>query len=427
MPESTPRPDVHAKLSRARTQLILDKPFIGALVLRLPLVEADPGWCKTVATDARAFYYNADYIAGLSPGQTQFMLAHEALHCALSHFARREHRVRHCWDVACDYAVNPLLLGEGLEAPHGILYEAGFEGMAAEEIYPFVQDMDTEEPLDTHLYDQEQSDPNQDGTQERPGESGRRDTPGPSRDEGEAPNTQARDGGAASEEPRPQAGGAAQPPPLTQAERETLSVQWQQRLAGAAQQAMQAGKLGGAMARLVDDLIQPRLPWRMLLARYLSNVARDDYSYLRPSNRRTEAAVFPSLRSAQAEIVVALDISGSVSDQEMREFVSEVDAIKGAIRAGITLLACDAELAGDGPWRYEPWEAFALPEVLHGGGGTRFAPVFEWVARQDRQPDLVVYFTDAQGEFPSHEPPYPVIWLVKGKAGVPWGRRIQLN
>lgn len=53
---------------------------------------ADPEWCKTTATDARKFYYNAEFIEALSLDETQFMLAHDALHCALSHFARRQHR-----------------------------------------------------------------------------------------------------------------------------------------------------------------------------------------------------------------------------------------------------------------------------------------------------------------------------------------------
>jgi predicted metal-dependent peptidase len=68
-----------------------------------------------------------------------------------------------------------------------------------------------------------------------------------------------------------------------------------------------------------------------------------------------------------------------------------------------------------------------LPKALRGGGGTRFTPLFEWIEREQVCPDLLVYFTDAQGEFPGAAPPYPVIWLVKGRAEVPWGERIQLN
>ncbi|MGB0849498.1 MAG: hypothetical protein ACPGSM_22365, partial [Thiolinea sp.] len=47
---------IEEKLVAARTRLILDKPFLGALVLRLPLQTANPAWCPTTGTDARKFY-----------------------------------------------------------------------------------------------------------------------------------------------------------------------------------------------------------------------------------------------------------------------------------------------------------------------------------------------------------------------------------
>ncbi|MBS1235330.1 MAG: hypothetical protein H6R46_125, partial [Proteobacteria bacterium] len=144
---------VELKLSAARTRLILDKPFLGALVLRLPMVEGDPAWCRTTATDARTFYYNREFIEALSLDHVQFMLAHEALHCALSHFARRLHRVKHRWDVACDHAINPLLVEDGLRAPPGTLLLDEFKGMTAEEIYPYIQDDTEEETIDDHAYD----------------------------------------------------------------------------------------------------------------------------------------------------------------------------------------------------------------------------------------------------------------------------------
>lgn len=404
--------DIDTKLSAARTRLILDKPFLGALTLRLPVI---PGgdWCKTTATDARAFYYNPEYIKALTLEQTQFVLAHEALHCALSHFARRQHRVKHRWDIACDHAINPLLLEEGLKPPPGVLYLNEFEGMTAEEIYPCLDDNENEETLDQHVYDD-------------PRESEAKNNPNPDRDLDQQDENQ---DGSSREIPKGEPDkhkGGRQPPPLSASERESLAVQWQQRLAGAAQQAMQAGKLGGAMARLVDHLLQPQLPWRMLLARYMTAVAHDDYSYMRPS-RREGAAIFPSLRSTQVDLTVVIDTSGSIGDEEIHEFLAEVNAIKGQMRARVSLLACDSQLAKKAPWVYEPWEELQLPEHLTGGGGTSFLPPFAWAQRQDKQPDLLLYFTDAQGEFPAQEPAFPVLWLVKGKAKVPWGQRVQLN
>lgn len=398
------------KLATARTRLILDKPFLGALVLRLPLVAADPGWCKTATTDARKLYFNPEYIGSLDIQETQFVLAKQALHCALSHFARRHHRIRSRWELACDYAVNPLLIHDGLKAPAGTPVEENFEGMTAEEIYHCIDEFDDEnsefEKPSESLGDAGSHDPQPDGQPPPPRESS---PPEHDPDPEESPEL------------------ARQPAELTAQQQEELSIQWQQRLAGAAQQAMQAGKLGGSMARMVDYMLQPKLPWRMLLAKYMTASARDDYSYSRPSSRRGDPAIFPSLRSTQINVAVGLDISGSVDDKDMNEFLSEVDAIKGNMRARITLLPCDAELAEGVPWIFEPWEDIEMPEVLKGGGGTSFCPVFDWLDVQDQPPDLLVYFTDGQGTFPGTPPCYPVIWLVKGKQTVPWGQRVQLN
>jgi len=419
--------DNETKLAAARTRLIIDKPFLGALVLRLPIIEAAPEWCKTTATDARSFYYNPEYIEQLSLSETEFILSHEALHCALSHFARRENRLKHRWDIACDYAINPILIKEGLKAPPGTLSEKTYEGMTAEEIYPYIEDNDNEETLDQHIYDNNES-TSQNQQNNPPSQPPKKPDESDQGQEGDQPPPQG--GSQPEQDPNQQGGqgeGAQQPPPLSHEERESLNVQWQQRLAGAAQQALQAGRMDGDMARLVDFLLQPRLPWRMLLARYMSGIARDDYSYTRPSTRRGDPAIFPSLRSSQTELVVALDTSGSIHEDELNEFVSEIDAIKGQIRARITMIACDSKLADSCPWEYEPWEEFILPKEIHGGGGTDFVPVFDWVNKQDRAPDLLIYFTDAEGSFPSAMPNYPVLWLVKGKLQVPFGQRIQLN
>ena len=404
------------KLAAARTRLILDKPFLGALVLRLPMVAAESDWCPTTATDARKFYYNPRYIEELSMPETQFVLAHEALHCALSHFARRQHRNKTRWDQACDLAVNPLLADDGLVPPPNALLMDEFKGMTAEEIYPCLDDSFDDEPLDRHAYDDA---PRNEG-------SGQDDTGGGSAEQPRENQTGQAQDQPPNADPDQDIGRAPLPPPLDAAERETLNIQWQQRMAGAAQQALQAGKIGGALARMIDHLLQPQLPWRMLLARYMTAVSRDDFSYVRPS-RREGNFILPSLRSTQIDVVVAVDTSGSIKKGEMEAFLAEINAIKGQMRARITLLPCDARIAAGAPWIFESWDEFRLPESLQGGGGTDFQPVFDWIEQQGLQPELLVYFTDAEGSFPAQEPRYPVLWLIKGKNKVPWGQRVQLN
>jgi predicted metal-dependent peptidase len=370
------------RLSAARTRLILDKPFLGALAMRLPLVAAGP-WCKTTASDARSLYYNPQWITGLSNAQVQFVLAHEALHCALGHFARRGHRLKPRWNLACDFAVNHLLVAEGLTPPAEAVVHDVYAGMVAEEIYPCLGDRIDEQTMDEHLWD------GQDGGQ------------------GGAPD-------------RPQAHSAR--------DQEQLEQQWRRHLAGAAQRAREAGKLSGQLARLVDAALAPQISWRALLAQYLSQTTREDYSYQRPGRRGGEQgeAIQPSLRSRAGELLVALDISGSVGDADIAQFVGELNAIKGAQPVRITLLACDAALAAGSPWIFEPWEVLELPQQFAGGGGTDFNPVFDWVRRQDVHPDVLIYFTDADGLFPEVAPGFPVIWLIKGNRPVPWGRRLTL-
>jgi len=286
----------------------------------------------------------------------------------------------------------------------GALFNVGYEGIMAEEIYPLVKDDTEEETHDDHLYN-EQKKSSGDGK----GKSMRTDEDRESQGGGNGESAL-----------------ADAPQPLSEQEKEQLSVQWGQRLAGAAQQAMQAGKLSDALRQLVDHLLQPQLPWRMMLARYMNMASRDDYSYMRPSRREGEA-IFPSLRSAQVDVFVVIDTSGSINPDEMREFVSEINAIKGQVRARITLHACDFQLTKQGPWSFEPWEEFKLPTQIQGGGGTRFTPVFDWINQGGLNPQVLLYFTDAEGEFPKSEPAFPVVWLIKGRGKVPWGQRIQLN
>ena len=415
-------PDVENKLTIARTRLILDKPFLGALVLRLPMVCADKKWCETTFSDGKTFYYNSDYIDALDAEQTQFALSHEALHCALSHFYRRGHRVKHRWDLAADYAVNPMLIKDGLKPTPDAQYLREFEGMTAEEIYPCLDDNDNggERDLEQNQDDNDSDDNDQEKEENKGGSNNSdRDKQKEDKQNGEGNQDDSPDQGSSM--------GSAPPPELSNQELEDLSVQWQQRMAGAAQQALQSGKLDGEMARMVDHLLQPKLPWRMLLSHFMSSTARDDYSYARPSTRRGDPAVYPSLRSAEINIVVAIDTSGSIAEEEIQEFVSEVDSIKSQVRARVTLLTCDSDLNYGCPWVFEPWDEFRFDVEIRGGGGTNFKPVFNWIESQDTVPNLLLYFTDAEGVFPDVEPSFPVTWLVKGKTTVPFGQRIQLN
>jgi predicted metal-dependent peptidase len=396
---------VHTRLQAARARLILERPFVGNLVMHLPLAAADPAWCHTVATDARTLYFNPRYIEALDFSQVQFALAHVALHCALGHFARRGHRERARWDVATDHAVNLLLVDDGLKPAPGALLDPRFRGLAAEEIYPLIPPHPEAGTLDRHRFD-EPGGGRGAGAQFNPGGTGWDDAG----DEGRFREACA----------------AHAPPELDAAARDALARAWRGRLVAGAQQARRAGRLGASWLRVLDQLALPRLSWRALLARRMMSVSRDDYSFQRLS-RRGGDALLPGRQSGTVDLCLALDTSGSIGAEDLRQFTSEVDALKAQVRARVTVHACDESLDAAGPWVFETWEPIVLPARLRGGGETSFRPVFDWIERGHLRPDLLVYFTDAEGEFPDSPPGYPVVWLVKGRGAVPWGERIQLN
>lgn len=411
----------YTKLQAARARIMLDRPFIGALLLHLPMTVSRR--CATIGTDGRRIEFDPGYIEGLDLRQTQFVLAHQALHCALGHFARRGHRVRARWNIACDLAVNQLLLDEGLAPAPNALIDTRYRGLSAEEIYPLVAEGDTRASFDVHLFETAATDGNSSTQGGKP--QGQR---GPERDGGDEQAFGASDGDewsdAAPHARRHAANAAAASPACPSIDE--LAAEWQMRLATAAQQAQRAGRLGASWQRVLGRILEPTLPWSALLARHVMSRARDDYSFQRPS-RRDGPAVLPRLNAAHIELFVVLDTSGSVNAAELDAFAAEIAAIKGQARARITLHACDDRLASEGPWVFESWEAVTLPSGLAGGGGTDFRPVFDWIRDAMHRPDLLVYFTDAEGDFPQIAPPYPVVWLVKGPASVPWGERIQLN
>ncbi|WP_201339167.1 vWA domain-containing protein [Isorropodon fossajaponicum symbiont] len=399
---------VETKLTKARTQLILDKPFLGNLVLRLPL-KAAGSWCRTSATDAKSFYYNPGFIDQLDNHQVKFVLIHEALHCALTHFSRRGNRLKHKWDLACDFAINPLLVKEGFHPPLDLPIFHKYQGMIAEEIYPMIDDSIDTEPMDQHLYD---DNPKDDASESDGGlrEDDLQDNSAKDNDKNNTTSSSLAD----------------KPSPLTPDEIQQLSSKWQKNLASSAQLAQRAGKLDGEFVKLIDFFLQPQFSWQSLLSQYMSSFARDDFSYARPS-RRSGNAILPSLRSNQIDMTIAIDTSGSISKDEIDEFVTEINAIKSNIRASIILIACDEKVSKELIWHFEAWGELTFPVSLGGGKGTNFNPVFDYVNAQDTASSVLIYFTDAKGRFPEFEPSYPVMWLVKGKESVPWGHRIQLN
>jgi hypothetical protein len=127
-----PQTSTERKLTRARTQLLLNQPFFGTVCLRLKLM---PGAVPTMATDGCRIVYDSAFVEDLKPAELEAVLAHEVMHCALGHHCRRGERDPALWNQAADLAINPILVSNGFTLPAGALLDPAFDNLSAEEIY----------------------------------------------------------------------------------------------------------------------------------------------------------------------------------------------------------------------------------------------------------------------------------------------------
>ena len=386
----TPTETALQRLTSARTRLIMEFPFLGVLAMKLPLKAADPSWCTTVATDAKALYFSAAWIISLKEYEVRFAIAHEAMHCALAHFVRRKDRNKHRWNIACDFAVNSVLTEAGMARPVEALFDRKLSKLTAEEIYSLLDNDCLGSTLDVHLDD---SSLNKDDI-ERPGNSDPELALKP-----EMPSFQIK---------------------------ESLVRQWRQRLAAAAQHTLRTSYASESTKRLINRLMRPKISWRELLSPYFMSMAFNDYSYDRVSRREGDA-ILPRLRSRSSNVHVVLDTSGSIKNSELTDFVTEINSMKSIAGMDVTLHACDMTLSKNGPLHYPSWQAMKIPEYLPGGGGTDFRPIFDLIYKNDIRLDLLIYFTDGAGPFPKQIPEFPVIWVIKGYRKPPWGIHVTLG
>ena len=129
---------VDERLMKARISLCLTAPYIAGALMQLPISEG-PSFIPTFATDGFRIYYNREFAASLSDSEIRGVLCHELLHVLTESRARRNGRDPRLWNVACDYAINAMLLAMGFHLPEGALYKNEFFLLAAEEIYELLK------------------------------------------------------------------------------------------------------------------------------------------------------------------------------------------------------------------------------------------------------------------------------------------------
>jgi predicted metal-dependent peptidase len=408
------------KLTRARTQLLLNQPFFGALCLRLKLME---GGVLTMATDGRRILFNPEFVHSLKPDELQAVLAHEVMHCALGHHCRRGQRDPQLWNEAADLAINPLLVANGFSLPAGALIDPEFDNLSAEEIYarrlqpkcngdnsaPQVSDGTGNSQPDqspsrgsgSHEQSQDQA------TTVREVRIGRSESSLPG-GFGEVMDVMNEDGTVASE-----------------AERSRQQHEW----SIAADQAIRSAEACGHAANNIDRPLaesrQSKQDWRSILRDFVAARTPSDYRWNPPNRRFVASGLYvPSIaRTGLGSIVIGVDTSGSIGDEELKQFAGEISSIcDEAQPESVHLVYCDA--AVQGVQEFGPSEPVQLEPK--GGGGTDFRPVFQWVEENGIDPACLIYLTDLFCHSYPNPPEYPVLWVTDSRRTAPFGETVQI-
>ena len=373
------------RLVTARIGLLLRHSFFGNLATRLTLINADE-WCATAATDGQKFYYNSRFIMLLKPKEVEFLVAHEVLHVVYDHMGRRNERDPQVWNIADDYAVNADLkrhkIGQFITTVP-CLYEAKYDGKPAEEIYDDLMknakkiSMDDliDQLLDDHL-DNEDSDG--EGEQDGKGKSKR--------------------------------------PKLSDEERERIRQEVKQAIINAAQSA-EAGSMPAGVERLIKQATNPVMPWRELIQTNLTSAIRTDYSWMRPSRRGWHMdAVMPGMTPGEEiDVVVAIDMSGSISDKQAQQFLGEIGGMMNSFDGYKVHVFCfDTDIYNPADFNSENMDTIDDYQP-QGGGGTDFDAIFEYLKKEGNVPKRLIVFTDGYPCGSWGDPDYcDTTWIIHG-------------
>lgn len=155
------------------------------------------------------------------------------------------------------------------------------------------------------------------------------------------------------------------------------------------------------------------LPWNLYLNRLMGTVESNKKKTITRRNRRQpdRLDLRGELRSHKAEIAVAIDISGSISDEEFKQAIKEVLNIVKNYNHEITIIECDNEIRRV----YKVKSVKDVKDRISNGRGTKFTPVFDYA--NNRNINLLVYFTDGKGENKLQVIPrgYKVLWIISGR------------
>lgn len=341
------------KIIVARVGLLLRHPFFGNMATRLKIEEASE-WCMTAATDGRHLYFNREFFDKLTVKEVEFVVAHEILHNVFEHMLRVEGRDRAIWNAAADYSVNGQLVRDRIgDSPKGIkiFHDPKHYGKSTEQVYDEIYEgMDEQELsalgqlLDEHI------------DWEKDGKDGR--------------------------------------PQYSKEELKKIRDEIKEAMIAAAQ-AAGAGNTPAEIQRMIRELTEPKMNWREILRQQIQSTIKNDYSFMRPNRKGWHmSAILPGSQFQETiDICIAIDMSGSIGDDQAKDFISEIKGIMEEYQDYKIKLWCfDTKVYNEKD--FDGYGDDIMEYQVMGGGGTEFDANWDYMKEHDINPKKFIMFTD---------------------------------
>jgi len=427
------------KFVAAKLTLQTKATFFFALSTNLKFIETE--YVQSIAVDIRSnLYWNRSFVDSLCTLEVAGVLAHESLHTAFMHCHRTNGRHADLWNIAVDIKTNAMCLLMQLQLPKGgIIPDVNSDSikitingvnifiekltdLTAEDIY----DKLYHELVKNNALPPESKDCNTLG--EPQSGNGKSDN-----DDGDS-----NDSGGNKDSKMPHNWDKhilSSEGDIRQDEVDAIRRKSKQNIAMAAQMAKARGTMHGAFQGMIDAFLKDIINWRTLLSNFITNMLPVDYTFRRPHrNSLSTGSYMPSIVRESIDVVIAIDTSGSIGDNELSEFLGQAIRISRSYANVImTLLFADMDIhdiieltSSD-----SPEEILSHVRINGGRGGTSHLCIAEWVAEHKSNATAVVCLTDAFTEFP--EPSSVVgswMWVLpigSGNVNIPFGIVIKME
>ena len=351
--------DLEGKLLKAKIELMTRSAFISTIALSMQHVITDA--TATADVNGTVVRYNPEFLKGQTVTQFAGLMAHECWHVAFQHLARRGNRDPIIWNCAGDYIINHMLTKAGFEIPTaGLLDKKYGDGWSTDGVYDDLMKEKKDFDTNTLMLDLREGGSKED----------------------------MKDG-----------------PKLDSAVTNIIvRARTQARMSGK----QGAGEIPDEIERMIDELLNPKLPWPIILHKFLDQRVKEEYSWARKNRRYPSDTYMPSLHSyGLGHLTFAIDTSGSIDDEHLQEMLSEIKGIQQVFNPEyMTIIDCDSQI-------HQVHTVDQTTDIMalkfHGGGGTMFQPVLDYVSEHPTQ--ALIYFTDLEGESHLNPVDYPVLWI----------------